>query len=257
MSGDDFDLEAALKSGADSAIESPGGTAKVMVEAGPVAIKAVPLVAAQSKALIAAQKMRIMEFEGHVDELVMRAEAIIVRDTTTNELAVKVGALSAKLAKDIDKRMREIIGPANEFVKEVRNFAKIYIDKCEKVKQQIGTKTANYRAIVETERRKAEEAANKARAEVQTQLDEDAAKAGVTAPRIEPPVVKEEPVVTRTEFGTAYSRKKMVFKVVSEADLPREYLMPNEKAIRDAVNAGVSQIPGVLIYEETTTVIRT
>lgn len=55
---------------------------------------------------------------------------------------------------------------------------------------------------------------------------------------------------TRTEAGSVSARKKWTFEIVKEEDIPRRYLMPNEKAIRAAVESGEREIPGVNIFEE-------
>ena len=45
-------------------------------------------------------------------------------------------------------------------------------------------------------------------------------------------------------------RERWVFSVEDPAQVPREYLCPDEKAIRAAVAAGVREIAGVAIYLE-------
>jgi hypothetical protein len=54
----------------------------------------------------------------------------------------------------------------------------------------------------------------------------------------------------RTDSGTVSVRERWVFEVVDPALLPREYLVPDEKALRAAVAAGVRSIPGVSIHLE-------
>jgi hypothetical protein len=39
------------------------------------------------------------------------------------------------------------------------------------------------------------------------------------------------------------------FKIIDPAQIPAEFMMVNEKAIRAAVKAGVRNIPGVKIYQ--------
>lgn len=53
------------------------------------------------------------------------------------------------------------------------------------------------------------------------------------------------------------TRKHWTFNVTNEKLVPREYLMIDPRLIRAAVQAGVRQIPGVEIYEETRIAIKT
>jgi hypothetical protein len=62
--------------------------------------------------------------------------------------------------------------------------------------------------------------------------------------------------VTRTESGTVTMRQVWKFELVAPDELPREYLMPDERAIREAVKDGVRDIPGVRIYSDDVAVVR-
>jgi len=247
-------------------VESPMGeidvnmnqpvTPSVKVGAGPIEIRSVPLTSSQSRALMDAQKARIMEFDHQVVTLGEQAKGIVVRDQESNETAVKIGALATKLAKDIDGRVHEIIAPANEFVKEVRNFGKSYIEKLTDTKAEIGKKTANWRALKEMERLKAQALADRAAKDVQKEINAQAGQLGIEPPKIEPAVVKKEPVITRTEYGSAYTRVYKKFRIINPMILERQYLMPDDKAIQEAIEAGI-EVKGVEVYEESKTVFRT
>lgn len=54
------------------------------------------------------------------------------------------------------------------------------------------------------------------------------------------------------------SRKNWTFRIIDESQLPREYLMPNESAIRQVVRAlkDKSNIPGVEVYWEESVAVR-
>lgn len=52
------------------------------------------------------------------------------------------------------------------------------------------------------------------------------------------------------------AKKVWTFAVKDESQVPREYLSVDEKKIRDAVRAGVREIPGVDVFQDTQIVIR-
>lgn len=70
----------------------------------------------------------------------------------------------------------------------------------------------------------------------------------ITAPLPTTPAVVPEKVKGIT--------KRWVFNVEDASIVPREYLVVDEKKIREAVNAGTRIIPGVRIYEDTSLTIR-
>ena len=61
----------------------------------------------------------------------------------------------------------------------------------------------------------------------------------------------------RTESGTlAYQVKNWKFEIVDADIVPRQYLTVDEKKIREAVDMGLRDLPGVNIYEHTETRFR-
>ena len=47
------------------------------------------------------------------------------------------------------------------------------------------------------------------------------------------------------------------FEITNEAEVPREYCKPDPSSIRQAVQMGTRDMPGVRIFEDLTTVFRT
>ena len=79
----------------------------------------------------------------------------------------------------------------------------------------------------------------------------------IVAPQVPEPIMPEAKAITRTDSGTSYQRKVWTFEIVDLLDLPRAFLMVDEKGIRDAVRMGTREIPGVRIFEKTETSFRT
>jgi hypothetical protein len=112
-------------------------------------------------------------------------------------------------------------------------------------------------------RAKAEEAAKSGDASA-VQLaeiaDAEQAKAEVVAAvetvKVEAPVVPQKTGPVHTTAGSASTKKVWKFEVTDANAVPREFLLVDEKAIRAAVAAGVRQIAGVRIFEETQVAIK-
>jgi seryl-tRNA synthetase len=189
-----------------------------------------------------------------------------------------------------------VIAEPQDFIRGVNAICKAITDGLDKAESTAKVKIGQYQARVEMERRErerkareeaealqrkldaevaeanrkaAEEARRKAEEEARARkasaaeieaakkkAEEEAAKIAVVAPTVVSPVVQDAPKVTRTESGSASQRKVWTFEVIDAAQVPREYLMVDEKRIRDAVRMGTRDIPGIRIFEESKTVFR-
>lgn len=105
------------------------------------------------------------------------------------------------------------------------------------------------RAKLEAERKAAqerEEAERKA-----AELFDEAPPAPVA-----PVVVKEAARVTSISGAKATASRKWVHEVTDAQQVPRQYLMVNDAAIKAAIAGGTREIPGVRIFEDIKTAIR-
>lgn len=122
---------------------------------------------------------------------------------------------------------------------------------------------AEQRRLAE-EQRKIEEAKSKADAEERERLEAEQRKLDeqkqaakeAEAISVQAPALPKKETVVRTAHGAAHTRKVWKFEVESTDEIPREYLMADEKKIRAAVKNGVRNIPGVKIFQNTEMTIR-
>ncbi|MFH2076583.1 MAG: hypothetical protein ABIJ57_14770 [Pseudomonadota bacterium] len=225
------------------------------------------------------------------------AKALEVKDDESLNLAVMIGGNAKKIVKAIDAKRKEIILEPAEFVKGVNAMCKMITDNLDEAERVTKQKIGQHQARIEMERRKQEEAARKAAAELQAKLqaeadeanrkareaaaklaEEEARKAGakkaeieaarkkaedearkheIQAPTVVAPVIPEAQKAVRTEEGSAHQRKVWSYEVMDAALVPVEYKIVNEQSIRDAIKMGVREITGVRIFEEVKTVFRT
>ena len=231
-------------------------------------------------AIILRQDMSIRhlaEFSGRVDQMVLMSKAMTVRNEEEEVRAVTLGGEAKKIFKAIEERRKQIIQEPEAFTKAVNGFAKGFTERLKNVEDDLKGKISQYAAAVEAERRRQEQAAEMARQELQRKLDaeaaeankkaqEEAKKAGADpagvplfkAPEVPAPIVPARKRSTRTETGTSsYQAKAWTFKLIDINQVPREFMALDEKRVRDHIKSGTRFIPGIEIYEETTTKFRT
>lgn len=216
-----------------------------------------------------AVKPKFQPYLIRVREMADEAKAVEVSDDNSLKYAVSLGGDAKKIAKAIETQRKKIIQEPSDFVKAVNNFCKLFTEQLAQAEAVLKKKISDYQYQQELERRKREEAARKAAKELQEKLDREAAEANkkaqaenpeakpIMAPVVQEPIVPKESNVTRTETGTAaYQRKTWKAEVTDENLVPREYLVPDIKKINEAVRMGARIIPGVRIWEESSTVFR-
>lgn len=136
-------------------------------------------------------------------------------------------AIAKRAAATPDERLAEIIAaPAGEFPDDV-------VAVCQ----------------AEQQRRQAD-AAQRAAQEQAAAAAEAEHRAAQAPVMVATPIVPEPVGPRRTSGGSVSTPKTWKFEITDAAALPAAYLMPDEKAIREAVKAGARQIPGVRIYED-------
>lgn len=143
-------------------------------------------------------------FEQYVKKaelMVLSASKMEVTDEETNRIAVTLAGEAKKIAKLIDAQRKEVTAEASDFVDAVNGFCKIITEKlvanpkktngfC--VETSLKNKITTYQSKVELERRKQEEQARRAAAELQAKLEAEAAEANRKAREEAERIAEEE-----------------------------------------------------------------
>jgi len=207
---------------------------------------------------MAAVKKRFAPYRAEIERMKAAAQAHEVADEDGAKNAVAMAGEAKRLVKEIEARRKEIVDGPNRFVKAVNGFCKDFTGPLRDAEDLLKRKIGQYRYKVELERRKQEEAIRKANEELQKKLEAEAEAAGVEAPKVTPMPVPRRETVTRAETGAAaHIRKVWKAEITDSALVPREYCEPSMKLIDRAVRMGVREIPGVRIFEDVSTVLRT
>ncbi len=197
----------------------------------------------------------LARYDSDIAEMKKQAKAAVVADDATKKVVVAMTGRAKTLVKAIETVRKAAVDPPNDYVKCVNSLCKGYQKKFQDIADDLTGKCTIYDRDQEDKRREAERIAQDAARKIQ----EEARKAGVPAedvPEIKV-VLPKAPTVTRTEDGSSYTRVDWKYEITDVSALPREYLIPHESLINRAVKAGVRVIPGVRIYQEQSTRIRT
>ena len=198
--------------------------------------------------------------------------AQVPRVAVTNEDQYRKAGDLLKLLSVGRRRMevarKDLVSPVGNAISAVNAFFReTFTGQIDKAVKDVKAKMASW-ILAETERKRHEAAAAAAEAEARTlaaaeRLERDGQ--GDAAEKVLDQGVKISGHVTDEakktapvygSYGTTSTRRRWTWDVGNEADIPREYLTVNAKAVSSAVRSGVRDIPGINIYEESTVVIR-
>lgn len=142
-----------------------------------------PVVATLSLEIV---KPQLLQIVCGVEKMVSDAKAIEVKDEESLKFAVALGGAAKKVAKLLEAKEKELTAEANDFVKGCRSIRDMFLDRLVANTKKTNTdsieivlkgKITAYQSRIEMERRKQEEAARIAAAELQAKLDAEAAEA--------------------------------------------------------------------------------
>jgi len=184
-------------------------------------------------------------------ELEKQAQELKVTGQETFQASIDGAATAKGLVKAIDGRKAEITNPYREFVNKVNNLAKVFTEPLKRVATEFSRKSGDYQYQQDLARKKQEKAIEEANRKLQEDLNKQAKKDGVEAP-IVTPVKPQKPETTIHTAGghSQHLRKDWVAEIEEPKKVPREYLVPDQKLINQAVKMGVREIPGVKIFQK-------
>jgi hypothetical protein len=207
---------------------------------------------------VAPVKKKLEPFKLALDDMAKVALAHMVTDEDSNKLAVEMAKQLQDLGGDIETLRKETVDAPNAYVKQVNGLCKAFTDG--PIKQGLGhlkRQAGDYQYRRLMAQREAEKKAQDEARKLQKKLDKEAAKKGIEAPVVAAPVMPKESSVTRTESGaSSHVRKAWKHEVIDATLVPREFCLPVDKLIRQAVVGGLREIPGVRIYEEAQAIIK-
>lgn len=225
--------------------------------------------------------------KAEVNLFVEPIRAIKVTDKSQLEKALEIGRHVKVLSKKIEDRRVELVSPLNEQVKKVNAYAKEIQGPLSGAEEVIKRELRSYEQVLEKEReaerkriaeeqkKREQEAVAKLKAQKESEdllalltddsdqiAEPDKKMASETlkaeAERMEKEILSETKTALKTVEKNAVTgaRKVWKFEVLDPDEVPRKYLVVDEKLVRDAVKVGIRDIGGVRIYEETEIALR-
>jgi hypothetical protein len=201
-------------------------------------------------------------YKHECDLVVSRAKTItVIRDDETNTRAADWAVQTKRKVKDLEELRKRIVTPYNNYLTQVNRFFKLYTDPLGQAEAYLARLLGGYRQFQENEAKRIKAEQDAEARKIQKQLEDEAREAAKKDVHYEPapvvvPVAPEVQRVTRVSGGSTSQRKDWTFEVEDESKVDREFLMLNEKKLREHIKGGLRNTPGVRIYEEFTTRIR-
>jgi septal ring factor EnvC (AmiA/AmiB activator) len=207
----------------------------------------------------------------------------VVTSETESETAMLTVKQIKKLENAVEKRRKELVDPLNAQVKQINAYVKAMMEPLDIADGHVRQQLIGWEKKLEQERRAAQaklDAEKRAR-------DEEERKAEAARKQEESLVDSmfgggdEEDTWAEEQRKAEEGRKKFIaqqeldaaqrriaetrvkgtqkvwtFNLIDAAQVPREFLVVDERKIREAVKAGARDIPGVSIFEETKISVR-
>jgi len=186
-----------------------------------------------------------------IEALDERAKSLTITTAKERDSGADILSSVKTLGKEVEQRRKYFVDPLNAAVKSMNAHFRPWTDRLEGIERIIKTKIGGFIRIQEEEARKERERVERENAKRMAAFEKKV-DAGKT---VAPPVLKTVEVQAEKKFETTsgakiHTMKKRCFKVTDLATLPIEYHIADETKIRKVVQAGVSTIPGVQIWEE-------
>lgn len=216
-------------------------------------------------------QVQLQEISAQVSELREQSEHISITNDYDVSMATELLAQVKGRAKAIENLRVLIVQPLNDQVKKINNMFKSQLEPLEQIETTVKRAIIVFRQMqAEIQRREQMQAESARQDELRILEAERLAAAEANAPLEVIQALEEkqedlalrpvtiEPIKTsvRSTSGSMSAKKIWKFRLVNGDEVPREYMMVNETAIRRAIADGIHEIPGVEIYQEESISIR-
>lgn len=208
------------------------------------------------KADIAMQQFNAVR--GKILELAERCNGTLVTDNESLEQGKELAKVGKKLETLIEDRRKEITKPYLDEKKRIDDFVKLLLAEVNDAVKVLRGRILDFEREKERVRlenlRKLEEEQRAKQAEIEKKLRESAQNQDMSAAQ-EALKLNEELMIDsqlEAQFEQAKSssiRKVWTYEITDENAVPRNYLMIDEKKVKQAISAGVREIPGINIFQ--------
>lgn len=199
---------------------------------------------------------------------------IVVKSSIEMEVAVKTGREVKAWTKKVEDLRKSLVAPLNEQVKKINDYARQILSPLEDSEKLIKSHLVLWEKHLETQRREDMARIEKRRQEslfaAKKKQEEDAkaieelplddsdlgrerlvsqVQANRVSDQIYKDAKKEEKAVSQMKVSN--TRKIWKFHVEDINKVPHEYLALDAVLVRQAISKGITEIPGLRVYQET------
>jgi uncharacterized coiled-coil DUF342 family protein len=177
------------------------------------------------------------EMKTEINEMQLKAVNLIVDSKESFNSIDKLYSRAREIKKAVEERRKFLVEPFRTRITEINDQARELSDPLDQIIDITNSKTNIYMRLLEEIKRTNDEKLRQAAA-IFDEIDE------LYIPEMAPVRGKETTVVTKIE-------KK--FRLLDITKVPTKYLLVDEATIKRDLKLGISEIPGLEIYEEKTT----
>lgn len=141
--------------------------------------------------------------------------------------------------KIVEDRREFFVKPLRDHVNNINKWFKEFTVPLSEADKIVSEKMSAFRL-------KQQRAIEEKNRKLREQAEAKAEKKGVPVSEI--PV--KQVALPQKSVGSGSFRKVKDYEIIDETKIPRAYLEPNLAQIRKAVNAGITEIPGIRIFEK-------
>lgn len=188
-----------------------------------------------------------------VDEIEDSANALVVKDEASQQIAVEMAVVVKQRIDELEKQRKEKGEPFRQVWAGINSYFKPWADRLKSAKATIDRKSESWFLAEQQKRREREQ---KQREREQKRIAEGKS---VTPRRMPEPL----PQSVRSESGASASmRETWDFEVIDAKKVPRKYLMINDKLVLATIQAEgkvmpePSPIPGLRLFRTAKQVTR-
>lgn len=208
---------------------------------------------------------------------------IKVTDKSSMNNALLAGKEANHFKKLVEDKRKELVAPLNDQVKRINDYAKLISEPINKSIDYLKSELSSFERKLEEERmveqKRLQVEAQKKALELEKEKKEELERHSFAAEfgTVDESDLKRQEIVSNAEFDrkqndlekeikteekavlsnkVSGARKIWKFEVQDLNLVPREYLSIDEKKVREAIQKGITEIPGIRAYQETTIALR-
>ncbi len=191
--------------------------------------------------LLPEQDSEVILLRDQSTSIVEAAKSIQITDEASEKSAADYLLKAKSTFNSLEKKRKEFVDPLNKSLKTINGFFKMYTEPMKEVETIIKRKISVYRISLEQARQ---------------------AEAAELAKQLQAPVAEVQemmaatPTTVRTESGSVSTRKVTKFRVSDWKLVPAKYFVFDERLVREDIKLGITEIPGIEIYQEDEVVAR-